>query len=1143
MQTYLELEDLWVAVQPKLKEDGTYEAVDAGKNRRARAKIILLLDPVNYVHVREAQTAQEVWSKLEKAFEDSGLTRRVGLLHKLIKTELASCDSMTDYVNQIVTTAHQLDGIGFAISAEWIGTLLLAGLPDEYRPMIMALENSGTPITGDAIKTKLLQEVQVSSMESALAAGRRGNHSGKQTKKPDSSKGPKCRKCQKFGHIAKDCKMPQQKSNAFCAVLSTFSSPQDDDWFFDSGASMHMTRNQNLLENMKHFSGTVVAANGGSMKVLATGSAVLEPRRQEAIPVEKVQLLPELSVNLLSVSQIVKKGHTVIFTDRGCKVVDKDIDVIATGIHENNLFKLDQDRQDTKSALACLSAVSLEVWHRRLGHLNIESIRRLADGLVDGVKINGSSQGNCRICPMGKQCRYPFSKQGSRAAEKLEIVHSDICGPMEVKSLGGKRYYIVFVDDKSRRMWVYFIKSKSERDVLETFKEFHAMAERQSGAKLKVIRTDNGKEYVNRGFEGYLKQHGIRHQTTNDYTPEQNGMAERANRSIVERAKCMLFEAGLSKAFWAEAVSTAVYLLNRSPTHGHDVTPEEAWSGRKPNLSHVRVFGTKAMVFIPKQKRRKWDPKSHECILTGFDEATKGYRLYDEKSRRIIKSREVTFIDEMVHEKVQVKNEAARGRTLIQLDFEEVVSLSPEEAPMQLEAEQPEEDDDEFFTDYETTDANEESSGENDTSIESVIDVTSVLPPRQSSNPPRSQVLRRSGREHKLPGKYDGFQLSSKCLPHINSPQTDDVDADVSGPSTSAANQGQFSAVVQPSPRADVRNDDDPVTHQQALSRDDSGQWKAAMKEEYEALMNNDTWKLTKLPEGRAAIKCKWVYKTKHDTNGDTCRYKARLVIKGYSQRKGVDYDETYSPVVRHSSLRYLFALAAKYHLQIDQMDAITAFLQGDLEEEIYMEQPPCFVKDEEPRLVCRLNKALYGLKHSSRVWNNKLDAALKRFGLIASEYDPCLYYWMQDGKMLFIAVYVDDVLIFSNDEQLKDAIKDKLSSTFRMKDLGPAASCLGIRIVCKENSVTLDQEAYINSILRRFNMQDAKAVTTPMNAAEKLTKEMSPKTAEETERMQKIPYQEAVGCLMYLLQCTRPDILFAVNLLSSFNNNLGPKH
>ncbi|XP_062544965.1 uncharacterized protein LOC134211764 isoform X1 [Armigeres subalbatus] len=315
------------------------------------------------------------------------------------------------------------------------------------------------------------------------------------------------------------------------------------------------------------------------------------------------------------------------------------------------------------------------------------------------------------------------------------------------------------------------------------------------------------------------------------------------------------------------------------------------------------------------------------------------------------------------------------------------------------------------------------------------------------------------------------------------------------------------------------------------------------MRDEYEALIANDTWTLTELPPGRKPIKCKWVYKTKYDANGNVDRHKARLVVKGFSQRKGVDYDETYSPMVRHSSLRYLFALSAKHGFYIDQMDATTAFLQGELTEEIYMEQPSCFERSTKRNLVCRLNKALYGLKQSSRVWNAKLNAALQSFGLIRSKYDSCLYYRIDGKQTLFVAIYVDDVIIFSSDEELTKEIKAKLNKTFRMKDLGKASSCLGIRINREKSAVALDQEAYIESILARFNMQSCKSVSTPMNPSVKLTKTMTPQSADDFDKMKRVPYQEAVGSLMYLAQCTRPDILFAVNQLSRYNTNPEPIH
>ncbi|XP_058828385.1 uncharacterized protein LOC131688230 [Topomyia yanbarensis] len=876
VQTFLELEDLWSAVKPTENANGTRQAVDVAKDRRARAKIILLLDPINYVHVKEAATARDVWLKLEDTFEDKGLTRKVGLLHKLIRADLTSCSSMDEYVNQIVSTAHQLEGIGFPISEEWIGTLLLAGLPEEYRPMIMALENSGIAITGDAIKTKLLQELKFSTQDLALAVNRKQKfrwnrqlsdspESGGSKHKNDLPKGPKCRKCQKYGHIARDCRSFKQANlskESLCVVLSMIPSGKETDWFIDSGASVHMTSHREFLQHVKPSSGAVVAANGGNMK-----------------------------------------GYTIIFTIAGCQVINRNGDIIATAKRENDLFKLEQRQQDTKIGLACSSAVDLEVWHQRLGHLNLNSVRKLASGMAKGVTIVGADPGDCKVCPMGKHYRQPFSKRGSRASEVLEVVHTDICGPMEVNSNSGSRFYIVFVDDRSRKMWVYFLKTKAEPEVLRVFKEFHALVERQSGRKLKVIRSDNGREYVNNGFQSYLKRH--------------------ANRK--------------------RNVEINIVQLDI----GEDVVP---------------------------------NVRGPENRIEQIDDDSNDENFFDTDC--------VGEIDDSVTE--------FRG-----------------------------------FDD--TTGA--------------VISDSVVLPPQTSSNPPQSPVLRRSGREHRRPGKYDDFEVSYRDLPPSNLlqetfsdvPNDDESQYDLSeGPDSQGQVNHKLSCAV-----STVRSlliDGDPLSHDEALAREDSANWKKAMFDEYEALLANNTWTLTELPSGRKSIKCKWVFKTKYDANGNVDRHKARLVVKGYSQRKGVDYDETYSPVVRHSS--HLFALSARYNLPMDQMDATTAFLQGELEEEIFMEQPPCFEKPNQRGMVCRLNKALYGLKQSSRVWNAKLNAALKRFGLISSKFDPCLYYRIAKGKILFIAIYVDDVFIVYNDEALMNEIKLKLSDTFRMKDLGPISSC-----------------------------------------------------------------------------------------------------
>lgn len=267
-------------------------------------------------------------------------------------------------------------------------------------------------------------------------------------------------------------------------------------------------------------------------------------------------------------------------------------------------------------------------------------------------------------------------------------------------------------------------------------------------------------------------------------------------------------------------------------------------------------------------------------------------------------------------------------------------------------------------------------------------------------------------------------------------------------------------------------------------------------------MMKNQTWVLTDLPAGRKALRYKWVYKVKTNPDESIERYKACLVIKGYSQVKGVDYEDTYSPVVRYATIRYLMSLAAGLDLQIHQMDAVTAFLQGELrEEDIYMAQPEGFVNPGGPRRVCKLKKALYELKQASSVWNQKLDGELKRFGLARSKFDTCFYYRIENGKILIVAVYGDDLLIFSNNQRWVDHLKRQLAAKFLMKDHRLANKILGIRVTRQQCTVCLDQEHYIQELLERFGMKSCDPVATPADHNQKLTKQMCPSTEEDAER------------------------------------------
>lgn len=1062
-KTYLEHEDLWQCVEP-----APNKTVDTTKDVKAKAKLILLLDPQLYVHVQSCETSKQVWNNLLKAFDDRGLTRKVGLLKDLVNTSLESCNGVEDYISKIMTTAHKLRNIGFTVNDEWLGTLMLAGLPDVYAPMIMGLESSGIEISADLVKTKLLQEIRTTDNSAAFFTNSKKTNNNQ---KPSKHKGPRCYKCNKYGHYAKFCKSAEkthnkehknEESSNFVAAFSATVGEEKDKWYIDSGASMHMTSRKEWMYNVTAPSvNSITVANREPLPVEGVGCIDIHLAQGNKIQVKNVLYVPGLATNLLSVSAIVKCGYRVIFHDMGCDVQDTNGKYVCSATLKNKLYVLETINNCETAHLTsnCENIDSIVLWHLRMAHLHVSAVSRLPD-CADGVTLTPASSNvtRCIHCCEGKQARLPFSNTGTRATQPLEVIHSDLCGPMECSSHAGMRYFITFIDDYTRMVHIYFMKDKL--NVLEIFKDFKLKVENKLSHNIKTIRTDNGKEYCNVHFEKYLSDSGIVHQTSTPYTPQHNGMAERMNRTLVERARCMLFYADLNKPFWAEAIATAAYIVNRSPTKLLGCkTPYEMWTGKKPNLSHIRIFGSEAMVHIPKEKRRKWDKKSNRMILVGYCETSKGYRLFDPKSSKILISRDVIFFEKFQNNTPKASN------TNLPLDnhSEESAVSSPSHSKS---------------TTYSgIEEADEDNSSEYETDVGELDE--SYQPPKNISlSQTRCMTLRNRNKADKQVSESNMYCMFTEMS--------------------------------------------DPQSVAEALSSAHATQWRKAMDEEYSSLMENKTWTLTDLPPNKRALPSKWVFKTKSGHDGNVVRYKARLVIKGYIQRKGTDYEEIYSPVARYTTLRYLFALAARFNFDIDQMDAVSAFLQGEIDKEIYMEQPELYKQGSQ---VCYLHKSIYGLKQASRLWNTKLNKVLLEIGMLQCKTDPCVYYNME--KNTFIAVWVDDLILFTSQLSIKNKIKEQLKLNFVMKDLGSASQCVGLHIIRKDNAVMLNQKKYIEEILARFGMSDCKPAKTPVEVGLKFS---------EDDTICDHPYQQAIGSLLYVAQCTRPDISFAVNMLSRYN-------
>ncbi|KAK1618191.1 hypothetical protein QYE76_023708 [Lolium multiflorum] len=749
---------------------------------------------------------------------------------------------------------------------------------------------------------------------------------------------------------------------------------------------------------------TMRVGNGSKVNVIAVGTLPLHLPSGLVLSLNNCYYVPALSMNIIS----------------GSCLMQDDLDSSDTHIHNIDAKRIK------------LNDNSTYMWHCRLGHIGVKRMKKLhTDGLLESLDFE--SLDRCEACLMGKMTKTPFSGMMERATDLLEIIHTDVCGPMSVASRGGYRYVLTFTDDLSRYGYIYLMKHKSE--TFEKFKEFQSEVENQRNKKIKFLRSDRGGEYLSYEFGMHLKKCGILSQLTPPGTPQRNGVSERRNRTLLDMVRSMMSLTDLPLSFWSYALETAAFTLNRAPSKSVETTPYELWFNKKPKLSFLKVWGCEA--YVKKLQPDKLEPKAEKCVFIGYPKETIGKVELDEIEESLL-------VDQS--------------------------SAVPENVPVPPTP-----------TTEEANDNDHETSNE-----------TATEP-------------RRSTRDRATPDWYD---------PCLNVMIVDN-------------------------------NDEDPATYEEAMMSPDSNKWQEAMKSEMGSMYDNKVWTLVDLPDSRKAVENKWIFKRKTDADGNITVYKARLVAKGFRQIQGVDYDETFSPVAKLKSVRILLAIAAFFDYEIWQMDVKTAFLNGDIEEELYMVQPKGFVDPKNADKVCKLQRSIYGLKQASRSWNRRFDKVIKDFGFIQCHGEACIYKKVSGSSVAFLILYVDDILLIGNDIELLSSVKGYLNNSFSMKDLGEASYILGIKIYRDRSRrlIGLSQSTYLDKILKKFRMDESKKGFLPMLPGKVLSKTQGPATAEERERMSQIPYASAVGSIMYAMLCTRPDIAHAVSLTSRYQSDPGMEH
>lgn len=1088
-------------------------------------------------YVKEKKSAKEMFDALCEVFERKSVASQLLLRKQLLMMKYHDGDEMIEHFVKFDTKIRELKSTGAKMEELDVVVHLLLTLPDSYDNLVTALETMNqTNLTLQFVKTRLIDENNK----------RNGRESSGKSNEPGAMRATGKRKrlvcygCGKPGHIKSKCRASKggqnsdngdkgsnRKVSTMCALVDereilcnpaqamhtanvAGSDTMELKLLLDSGATQHMVNDEQYFDSLENVDeiNINIAKKNQSVSAKQQGDisvkTLYEGDTSTAV-MKDVLLVKDLPCNLMSIRSLTKKGYRIVFEgDYAYGSIDGKTKFVshARGNLYEVILHIDRNAFAGVSGEDNINKFSQNLWHYRMGHLNAYDMKKMIDSqMVNGLKqVNVDIESKfCESCIFGKQTRTSFPKnKNARSTRILELIHSDVCGPMRSTAYDGSKYFATFTDDFSRASMVYFMEKKSQ--TFEKFKEFQAMAEALHNMKIAKLKVDNGGEYTSNEFKSYCKEKGIQVIFTVPHNPEMNSVSERLNRTLQDKATTMLLASNLDEKFWNEAILTANYLKNRAITSAvgkqfNSKTPAEIWFKQKPDLSHLRIFGSECFNHIPTNNRSKFEAKATKCLMLGYAASMGTYRLWDTEKKKFIVGRHVTFNEASVLKRIKLvevqDSEAASDQTMCK------------NGEVNKEAENDKAND--GSSEFHDTDM--DGAGNNNAAIHGVTrsDIGDIEDNVNSATENcignSNGNIRRGQRDRKPVDRY----------------------------MASFVETGHFAlSAVQY-----VEND--PVTIEEAQERDDWPQWQEAIQSEYTSLIKNKTWSVCDLPVDRKAITNKWVFKLKRKADGRVDKYKARLVARGFTQKFGFDYSETYAPVAKLVTLKVLLAVANHRDMHIHQMDVKSAFLNGELTEDIYMELPEGFKQNNK---VCKLNKALYGLKQASRAWNEKFNDFMIRNGFKQCNSDACLYVKVQNGITIYVLLYVDDILIFCSDLKRINTVKSLLSNEFEMTDMGKASTFLGMHIEqdIEKGTIVLSQSKYLEKVLQKFNMQDCKPKSTPMEKGLHLD-------AGDKNKCTNHPYRELIGCLIYATVTTRPDLCAATGYFSRFQSCFNESH
>src|SRR5271169_3887344 len=959
-----------------------------------------------------------------------------------------------------------------------------------------------------------------------------------------------------------------------CLTCST-----KDSWIYDTACTEHMTDQSTFFSTYDAFE-TPVDGHGinGLLQALGQGDVIVTDPHDNTHTLLDVWYVPGLNDSIISKNWTKHSGlrttmdenenfqlrsttsrFHITSTNIGKISIIKNLKVVEYSPSNPATVRVTITTPDPAAQLIrpFMTNASAQLMHQRLCHPSVQRMRLV------GIKYNPEK---CHFCIMGKQTRKPFTTNPNpRATRKLFRVYSDIC-PVSPESFGHGLYFITFVDEATRYVWIYIIPNKSSSTVLQILLKWLPLVQNQAGTTLINFRTDEGREYLGETLKTvttFLEERGIHHEQTSAYSSPSNGVAERMNRTLMDMVRTMMITSKLPAPFWGEAVHTAAKVRNRLPTSSlkGNISPHEAWFGVAPSIKHLRVFGCLAFYKITHPKT-KVQSRGQRCCFLGYDGNTQ-FRVYDPATNKIKSNiHDIEFLEDQF------------------LELNEFANVPYAERPLQVPEPRNYTEFDEELDDLDAQDMTDLFSDTSDLeppklvtdidipmpkylpTLQTAVDTPRVQPRWPIPPPPHPPMDSEDSDSESMPSLYatPASQPASQAASQQSSPHSSRPITPEGQPARQSGRQsiptwrkleGQASksliahtgpSLHSSSPHyiASYAPPEEPRTLQEAMASPYASQWIAAIFQELGSIDRHDTYTIVPRPHNRKIIGSRFAFKIKNAETPEPI-FKARLVAKGYTQVAHVDFEDTFAPVVKATSVRTLFAHAAGNRLLVNLFDVETAFLNAKIDRPIYMEQPPGYEQPDHPRkdYVLLVNKGLYGLKQSGSLYANDQKKKLMELGFVPSEADECVF--LSADERIIVETYVDDGLVCAEKQEEIDWVITELSKHYKLRNLGTPTKFLGMDISRPDprGPITISQSTYARKLLAKFNMQDCNPVKTP---CDQRANYLHLRT--ETESLaDSALYRSMTSSIMHLAIWTRPDIAWITNKLCQFNKDPSELH